>query len=151
MDEEEKQNPELRSISEAAIATGISESTIRYYDSEFGEFLDIKRDSANRRSFNEKDIRQMQYIRKLLKKDGLTIKQVKDRLAIERELSTVGPKVPDNAVIDLISERISRIERQQDLLVKAVETTLKEVRHTQRLLDLNLTRLSLILGSKDKK
>lgn len=141
----------MKSISEVAQESGIAESAIRYYDSEFGDFLDIKRDSANRRSFDEQGIRQILYIRRLLKKDGLSVKQVKDRLAVERDLTSGSLKPADETMMNLFSERLSRIERQQDLLVKAVESTLKEVRHCQRLLDLNLTRLALIFGDSEKK
>lgn len=141
----------MKSISEVAQETGIAESALRYYDSEFGDFLDIKRDSANRRSFDEQDVRQILYIRRLLKKDGLSVKQVKDRLAVERDLTSGSLKPADETMMNLFSERLSRIERQQDLLVKAVESTLKEVRHCQRLLDLNLTRLALIFGDSEKK
>ena len=146
-----EQDPKMKSISEVAQETGIAESALRYYDSEFGEFLDLKRDPANRRMFDEDDIRQIMYIRRLLKKDGLSVKQVKDRLAVEKELTSGSMKPADESMMNLFSERIGRIERQQDLLVKAVEATLKEVRHCQRLLDLNLTRMALLFGDPDKK
>ncbi|MBI4179468.1 MerR family transcriptional regulator [bacterium] len=140
----------LKGISEVAQETGIPESTLRYYDSEFSDSLDIKRDSANRRMFDEKDIRQILYIRRLVKKDGLSVKQVKDRLAMEKDILS-GGKGPDEAAMNLLSERITRIERQQDLLVKAVESILQETRHLRRLLDLNLTRFSMLLGEPKGK
>ncbi len=151
MSEEDKTETGLKPISEVAQETNIPESAIRYYESEFGEFLDIKRDAANRRLFDDKDVRQILYIRRLLKKDGLSVKQVKDRLAVERELTATGARPLDESSMNAFSERLGRIERQQELLVKAVETTLKEVRHCQRLLDMNLTRISLLLGLADKK
>lgn len=151
MSGENEAPPGRRSISEVAQETGIPESTLRYYDSEFSDFLDIKRDSANRREFDEKDVRQILYIRRLLKKDGLTVKQVKDRLGVEKDILSSGSRPADEAAMNLISERITRIERQQDLLVKAVESILQEVRHSRRLLDLNLTRMSILLdGFKGK-
>ena len=151
MGEDEKGNTGLKSISEVAQETSIPESTLRYYDSEFSDFLDIKRDAANRRLFDEKDIRQIMYIRRLLKKDGMSVKQVKDRLAVEKDLTSTGVRPLDETSLNQFSERLRQIERQQDLLVKAVETSLKEVRHIQRLLDLNLTRLALILGQPEEK
>lgn len=141
----------MKSISEVAQETSIPEATVRYYDSEFGDFLDIKRDSANRRMFDETAIRQLLYIRRLLKKDGLSVKQVKDRLAVEKDLIAGGGRPMDESAISTLTERLTKIERQQELLVKAVETTLKEVRHSQRLLDMNLTRLALIFGQTEQK
>lgn len=151
MSDEQKASEGMKSISEVAQETSIPESTLRYYDSEFGDFLDIKRDSANRRMFDDIGIRQILYIRRLLKKDGLSVKQVKDRLAVEKDLTSTGAKPIDEGALDAFSDRLARIERQQELLVKAVETTLKEVRHCQRLLDLNLTRLALIFGQTEQK
>lgn len=151
MADESKSSEGMKSISEVAQETGIPEATVRYYDSEFGDFLDIQRDSANRRLFNETAIRQLLYIRRLLKKDGLSVKQVKDRLAVEKDLTSTGARPMDETAMNSFSERLARVERQQELLVKAVETTLKEVRHCQRLLDLNLTRLALIFGQTEQK
>ncbi len=140
-----------KSISDVAQETQIPETTLRYYDKEFEEYLDIKRDSANRRLFDERAVKQLLYIRRLLQKDGMSLKQVKDRLAVERELTASGARPVDDAAISAIHDRLARIERQQELLVKAVESTLTEVRNSKRLLDLNLTRLSLLFGSADKK
>ena len=140
-----------KSISDVARETQIPETTLRYYDKEFEEYLDIKRDSANRRLFDERAVKQLLYIRRLLQKDGMSLKQVKDRLAVERELTASGARPVDDAAISAIHDRLARIERQQELLVKAVESTLTEVRNSKRLLDLNLTRLSLLFGSADKK
>lgn len=141
----------MKSISEVAQETSIPESTLRYYDSEFSDFLDIKRDSANRRMFDDAGIRQILYIRRLLKKDGLSVKQVRDRLAVEKNLTSTGVKPIDEGAMGAFSDHLARIERRQELLVKVVETALKEVRHCRKLLDLNLTRLALIFGQTEQK
>ena len=151
MSEEAKATEGLKSISEVAQETSIPESTLRYYDSEFSDSLDIKRDPANRRMFDQNDIRQIMYIRRLLKKDKLTVKQVKDRLAVEKDLLMGPVRQMEDSAMSALTDRLDRIERQQELLVKAVEATLNEVRHSQRLLDLNFTRLSLIIGQPEQK
>lgn len=151
MSDEQPVSDGLKSIREVAQETSIPESTLRYYDSEFGDYIDIRRDSADRRIFDEKCVRQILYIRRLLKKDGLSIKQVKDRLEMEKNLTAGGSHPISETALSALGDKISRIERQQDLLVKAVETTLKEVRTCQRLLDLNLTRLSLLFGPPERK
>lgn len=138
-------------IQDVADKTGLSKATIRFYDSEFGDFLNTRRDPSNKRIFSEDDIKQFTYIRQLLKKDGMSIRQVKERLRVECDLLKDGKSSPtDQKTLVLLQDRLSRVERQQDLLVKGVENMTREIKELRRSLDLNLATLSTILKALQK-
>lgn len=60
-----------------------NESTIRYWCDEFKEFLEIKRSGRNR-MFTDKNISEIQFIKRLLRESNFTVRQVKEYLkAIE--------------------------------------------------------------------
>ena len=59
-------DPELISIKEAARRTGLPPSTIRYYDQQFEEFLDIKRGAGRRRLFSAEAVGRILEIQRLL-------------------------------------------------------------------------------------
>lgn len=139
------------SIQDVAEKTGLPKATIRFYDTEFGDFLNTRRDPSNKRIFGENDIKQFTYIRQLLKKDGLSIRQVKERLRVEIDLLKDGKSsTTDQKTLALFQERLSRVERQQDLLVKGVENMTREIKELRRSLDLNLATLSTILNAIQK-
>lgn len=76
---------DLISISKASERTDLPESTIRYYDREFADFLSIQRGSNNERLFTDQNLEDLEYIRYLIKRENLSVEEVKDRLSREIE------------------------------------------------------------------
>lgn len=80
------------STSEVAAHLDLPESTVRYYAQEFDNFLQIPRNKAGYRIFNSEHVEMLNKIKKMLKDEGLSIKQVHQRLAypggVNNQLST---------------------------------------------------------------
>lgn len=66
--------------SEVAIQLDLPESTVRYYAQEFDQYLQIPRNKAGYRIFHSGHIKSLQMIKNMLKDEGLSIKQVHQRL-----------------------------------------------------------------------
>jgi DNA-binding transcriptional MerR regulator len=69
------------SIQEVAQATGIAPSTIRFYDQQFEEYLRVKRGPGRRRLFSSDTVERLINLHRLLKEDGLSIRQARQTLA----------------------------------------------------------------------
>lgn len=67
-------------ISQVADMTALPASTIRYYDQQFGEFLDISRGKGRRRSFSPRSVELLLQVHGWLKNEGLSLRQVRVRL-----------------------------------------------------------------------
>lgn len=76
--------------SEVAIQLELPESTVRYYAQEFDNYLQIPRNKAGYRIFHAGHIDSLQQIKILLKDEGLSIKQVHQRL--ESPMTNQGSK-----------------------------------------------------------
>ncbi|MDR1397846.1 MAG: MerR family transcriptional regulator [Desulfarculales bacterium] len=67
-------------ISQVADMTALPASTIRYYDQQFGEFLDISRGKGRRRCFSSRSVDLLLQVHGWLKNEGLSLRQVRTRL-----------------------------------------------------------------------
>lgn len=70
----------LLTIQEVARQTGLSASTIRYYDQQFAEFLDIDRGNGRRRLFSPEAVERLLRVQSLLKDQGLSLRQARQAL-----------------------------------------------------------------------
>ncbi len=150
---------EMFSVGEASERTGLPESTIRYYDREFTDYLQIPRGTNNQRLFDEDHIQDLEYIRYLIKREELSIEEVRERLDREqnyREKSEGNPssdsdsnptesserdssdKTDTSEGVRKLAEQLNRIETRLDQLEEH-QQTIKE------LLDLNLQRYNKLV------
>lgn len=80
--------PELNSIGAVSKITGVSLTTLRYWEREFSTFLSPTRSIGGQRMYSPKDVSTIFAIKKLLREDLFSIKGAKVRLARrEEELS----------------------------------------------------------------
>ncbi len=83
MDQASDSGPELWGIKEVAERTGLPASTIRYYDQQFSEYLGVRRGSGRRRLFDREAVDRLLTVQRLLKDQGLSLRQARQALAGE--------------------------------------------------------------------
>lgn len=116
------------SMAEAARRTGLTAGRIRYYDQQFAKYLDIPRGAGGRRYFDEASLERLQTVLKLLKDDGLSIKQAQGFLGLSDEAAPAGaaPGARLEATdrqIEALTEELARVKRDHAEL-RAVVTRL---------------------------
>jgi DNA-binding transcriptional MerR regulator len=74
-------DPEYLSIKQVSEQTGIGASTIRYYDQQFEDYLQIKRGSGRRRLFSSDAVDRLLTLNRLLKEKGLSLRQARQVLS----------------------------------------------------------------------
>ncbi len=140
------------SISQASDKTGLPESTIRYYDQEFGGFLNIARGDNNQRLFTEKNLEDLEYIRYLIKREELSVDEVYQRLEREEKFddrkklaenddSKPGQEQP-SAPDTIPSQRLEKLLEKFDRRLDNLESRQEEI---HRLLDMNLQRYNKLV------
>jgi DNA-binding transcriptional MerR regulator len=65
--------PKLFSIGQVNAVTGIPKPTLRYWEKEFGEYLEPRRTTGNQRRYDEESITKIEKINYLVKVQGYTI------------------------------------------------------------------------------
>lgn len=141
------------SIGQASERTDLPESTIRYYDREFSEYLSIPRGDNNERLFDEESLEDLEYIRYLIKRENLSIEDVKERLDKEvrykqaertngdepQEQSTpAGDSGASNPDAESLAEAVASLESRLETVEENQEKILE-------LLDLNLQRYNKLV------
>jgi len=111
------------SIQEVAQATGIAPSTIRFYDQQFEEYLRVKRGPGRRRLFSSDTVERLINLHRLLKEDGLSIRQARQALAGQG----TGPLGHPDSAGGLQSE-IKRLDSELTALKQQVQE-LKDIQH----------------------
>jgi DNA-binding transcriptional MerR regulator len=112
MSEDSETQGELMGIKDVAAKTGLPQATIRYYDQQFEEFLGVKRGAGRRRQFTPQAVERLLQIRRLLKDEGLSLRQARTRL-------TEGSSAPTSDVtkeIDSLRKEIKDLRLQVDQL-----------------------------------
>jgi DNA-binding transcriptional MerR regulator len=71
----------LMSLKEVVERTGIPAATIRYYDQQFEEYLGITRGAGRRRLFSQRSLERLGEVRRLLKDEGLSLRQARKLLS----------------------------------------------------------------------
>ena len=143
-----EKNEEKLSISQASERTGLPESTIRYYDQQFGGFLNIERGNNNQRLFTEKKLEDLEYIRYLIKREELSVEEVGRRLEREQKFAsrkndqpdpeTTGGEQKQSVAPERLEKMLEKIEHRLDNL----EAQQEEIR---QLLDMNLQRYNKLV------
>ncbi|MGM0381535.1 MAG: MerR family transcriptional regulator [bacterium] len=147
-----EESEETLSISQVSEKTGLPESTIRYYDREFGKFLNIARGSNNQRLFSDKNIEDLEYVRYLIKREELSVEEVKTRLEREKKFArrsggAVGDE-PDQSSEsqtnqeNIPTEKLEKMLEKFDRRLNKLEEQQEEIR---RLLDMNLQRYNKLV------
>lgn len=79
--------PEKRyfKIGEVCKITGLKQHVVRYWESEFKQFIRPQRASSKQRLYRRSDIENLLRLQKLLKEDGLTISGARKFLAANRD------------------------------------------------------------------
>jgi DNA-binding transcriptional MerR regulator len=113
------------SIKEAAELLGVNESSIRYWDKEYGSYLQIPRTENNERYFTDKEISKLENIKRLRDK-GLSSKMVLSVLE-KKESPEPSPKKGDLVPAEVSIAEIDYIREEfKDFLVDVIDD-----RHTR--------------------
>lgn len=112
---------ELMKIKDVSKATGLTDSTIRYYDS-LGLLGEVKREENNYRVFDSKDVRTLNFITES-KKLGFSLVEISEILDIKEQGSEPCTYVYDKirGKIDLIDEHIKDLVRKKAGLIAHLE------------------------------
>lgn len=165
MTDVDKTHTEMLSIGEASQRIDLPESTIRYYDKEFGNYLSIPRGKNNQRLFEEDHLQDLEYIRYLIKREELSVEEVRSRLNREADYRDSGssPEEPGNSSPDDSGEETATepspssvtdsevTEKLKTLLdrLDGIDARLDELEERQanveELLDMNLRRYNKLV------
>lgn len=162
-------------ISEVCRKLKVQESTLRYYEKEFDNYLVIRRSAGGRRQYTDTNIEQFKLLIRILKQEKLSIAEAKERLneMITKNRVEVTPKPPappmpeidgpghdelkenfDYATKSDVAEIMQRlndcIALQQQVMeyVGRVGNSTRDLKH---LLDMNLQRYNIISAKLQNK
>ena len=108
-----KKSPEAyRTIGEASKEVGVPSYVLRFWETKFKQIKLIKR-PGGRRFYRPEDIDLLVKIKYFLKKDGLTIKQVNDKLDLA---TNINQNEIDNNTVKTFSEK--SLNNREDILKK---------------------------------
>lgn len=119
MGEASHDSRKMLGVKEVAEITSLPPATIRYYDQQFEEFLGIRRGPGRRRLFSLEAVERINQVRRLLKDEGLSIRQARQRLA-------GGPAAEAAPAQDIqvLRERVRQLEEQVSQLKEIQVRTL---------------------------
>ncbi len=133
MSDSQPSDPQLWGIKEVSEKTGLPASTIRYYDQQFSEFLGVKRGAGRRRLFTPQAVERLLTVQRMLKEEGLSLRQVRQALA-----GGAPPAAPAGELAQCQAE-IARLKAQVAELERKVND-LKEIQRRTLALVEGLTR-----------
>ncbi len=91
-------------IGEVCKITGLKQHVVRYWESEFKQFIRPQRASSKQRLYRRVDVENLLRLQKLLKEDGLTISGARkflashrDSIEIQAKPETPAPSSPSNS------------------------------------------------------
>ncbi len=145
-------------IGEASEKVGLPESTIRYYDRQFSDYLSLARGKNNQRLFTEENLKDLEYIRYLLKRENFTVQEVKEKLAAGEEIKqekeekrqeqNQNMSSVETGDLEVLEEIVKKIENL-DSRLKKIEEQLNSMEENQgslqKLLDMNLERYNRLV------
>lgn len=103
----------LMSLKEVVAQTGIPAATIRYYDQQFEEYLGISRGAGRRRMFGPASLKRLTELRRLLKDEGLSIRQARMLLTHDGDgVSAAGQIEALRAEVDALKGKVRSLEEQ---------------------------------------
>ncbi len=132
MDQSSQPSQELMGIKEVAERTGLPASTIRYYDQQFSDYLGVKRGAGRRRLFTPQSVERLLQLQRMLKEEGLSLRQVRQRISGGAPASTPAAPPPAELArclqeIDELRARLASLEKQVAELKEIQQRTLSLV------------------------
>jgi len=103
------------SIREASEKSGLPAATIRYYDQQFEDYLGVARGPGRRRLFGPDSLEKLENIKRLLKDEGLSLRQARQRLlGGEWEPVPAGPGAAAqmSGQVESLANRVGILESQ---------------------------------------
>ncbi|KIX12091.1 MerR family transcriptional regulator [Dethiosulfatarculus sandiegensis] len=122
MAESSQEKEKYLGIKQVSLNTGLPASTIRYYDQQFEEFLELKRGSGRRRLFTEEAVERLLVVHRLLKEDGLSLRQARKEV-LEGGFKGPSQKESSREIEDLRQE-VDDLRRQFNELREIQKRTL---------------------------
>lgn len=133
MSDSQPTEPKLYGIKEVAQKTGLPASTIRYYDQQFSDYLDVKRGAGRRRMFSPQAVDRLMMVQRMLKEEGLSLRQVRQALSGQGPTaSPPGEFTEWQAELRRLQGRVGDLERQVDELKEIQRRTLALVDNLAR-------------------
>ncbi len=125
MSDSQPSDTQLYGIKEVVQKTGLPASTIRYYDQQFSEFLDVKRGAGRRRMFTPQAVERLLAVQRMLKEEGLSLRQVRQALGGQGTLANPpGGLAECQAEISRLKRKVADLERKVDELKEIQRRTL---------------------------
>ena len=108
------------SIKEVSASLQESESTLRYWESEFRNIISPMRNERGVRYYSEKDIEDVRLIKYLIRDCGLTLEGVRKRLknnkdAVERQAKAVQHLKNIRAEVKALDNALNEVEKRRAL------------------------------------
>lgn len=123
-----EQETGLVTIKEAARRTGLPASTIRFYDQQFEEFLAVKRGAGRRRLFTPQAVQRLLDIQRLLKDEGLSLRQTRQALAGQGAPAASAPGAPEaGGQVEALGAEVEALRAE----VRTLERRLKDLKEIQ--------------------
>ncbi len=111
-------------IGEVCKITGLKQHVVRYWESEFKQFIRPQRASSKQRLYRRVDVENLLRLQKLLKEDGLTISGARKFLASHRNSIEIEPnkeEAPPPASLPHPSPLLSEIKDDLKSVLKILD------------------------------
>lgn len=116
----------LMTIKQVVAATGLPAATIRYYDQQFEEYLGVSRGAGRRRLFSPQAVDKLLELRRLLKEQGLSLRQARQALGNEAPAAAAAPQdlAALKAEVAALKAQVATLEEQVSRLREIQSRTL---------------------------
>ncbi|MFZ5587416.1 MAG: MerR family transcriptional regulator [Thermodesulfobacteriota bacterium] len=119
----------LMTIRQVAQETGLAPSTIRYYDQQFEEFLGVSRGAGRRRLFSPQAVERLLVVQRLLKDEGLSLRQARQSLAsgLASPAAQAAPTAPPDAELEKLRAELAGLKAE----VAGLDRRLRDMKEIQ--------------------
>jgi DNA-binding transcriptional MerR regulator len=137
---------ENHTTSEAAKILNVAPSTLRYWESELGNFIKIPRNDNDYRQYSQEHIKLLERIKDFLYNQNYSIKQVREILNLEENKQDIAATLigeTDNRVSSLVSiliDKLDGVESGIDELKKGQKNLKTEYLQAIKLLNITSER-----------
>lgn len=97
----------LYTISQVNALTGVPKSTIRFWEKEFGEFLNPLRSTGNQRRYDRQTVEKIQRINQLVNDEGYTLEGARRKLQPAESKLGTAPAGGEDAKLDELADTMS--------------------------------------------
>ncbi|MFW5998284.1 MAG: MerR family transcriptional regulator [bacterium] len=132
--------------SKAAEKLGVAPSTLRYWESELENFINISRDENGYRQYTSENIEQLKKIKDYLYEQNYSIKQVREILNLEESkqdlAATLAGETEENisSLVSILLDKIDGIEDGLDDLKEGQQNLKTEYLQAIKLLNITFER-----------